>query len=437
MQRMGGWAGVAMGAWCVIATAVGCSGSTQADSASCADGTHLENGKCVITVECGPGTQLVSGTCLPTTSAGGSSDEVQCGLGTQLVGHECVLRSGGGTGGAGEAGGAVGGEAGEPGSAGRNSDDAGATSAGSGGSGAPIGGASGGKGGATGPGVSCGAGTIQVGTVCLPDASGGSSGGGGLPGFIVRVGVTTVGADGYSAIPVFVIGTNPNYDPANDSVVLGLERPGAGSLSLTALKPGPSGTTLYFTPCSSATNNYCTGTQRITLASAASPTQVLAESQSFTLVAPQGIGSDSPCLGGGNVVFFNGDSGSYIYNGIETITQATWSASASSSQVHISVDPTDSKQGMWWDLYFDSSKLANPVLATQVYENAERWPFQDAGHPGFDVSGDGRGCNTVSGSFQIEDLQESGGTLHSFTATFEHHCEGGAPALRGCVHFSQ
>lgn len=424
MNQMGGWAGAMVGVWCAIGVAIGCSGATQTSAASCADGTHIENGKCVVTVDCGPGTNLVSGACLPATGEGGNVGEVQCGLGTKLVGHECVSGANGGT-----SGGSVDAQGGEPSTVGQGD-------AGSGGSTvAGHGGASSGEAGAGG--VTCGAGTMQVGNVCLPEETGGTSGDGGLPSYIVRVGVTTVGADGYSAIPVFVIGTNPNYNAASDSVVLGLERPGAGSLSLTALKPGPTGTTLYFTPCSSATNSFCGGTQRITLASAASPTQVIAESQSFTLVAPQGIGSDSPCLAGGNTLFFNGDSGSYIYNGIETITLATWTASASSSQVHISLDPTDPSQGQWWDLYFDASKLANPVLATQVYENAERWPFQDSGHPGFDVSGDGRGCNTVSGRFQVEELQMNGGTLQSFTATFEHHCEGAGPALRGCVHFSQ
>jgi hypothetical protein len=429
MNRMGEWAGVRAAAWCVLAMAVGCSGSSKTDAASCGSGTHLEDGKCVPTVACGPGTQLVSGACLPVSDAGGVLGEVQCGLGTQLLGHECVSAS---SGGAAENGG-DGATAGEPSTAG--------TDAGAIGAGATTFGGSTGQGDSAGQGggsaITCGSGTMLVGSVCLPDSGGGSAGDGGLPSYIVRVGVTTVGADGYSAIPVFVIGTNPNYDAANDNVVLGLQRPGAGSLSVTALKPGPSGTTLYFVPCSSASNSFCAGTQQITLASAASPTQVIAESQTFTLVAPQGIGSDSPCQGGGNTLFFNGDAGSYIYSGIETVTLGAWSASATSSEVHISVDPTDSTQGLWWDLYFDASKLADPTLTTQVYEDAERWPFQDAGHPGFDVSGDGRGCNTVSGSFEIEDLQMSNGTLQSFTATFEHHCEGAAPALRGCVHFSQ
>ncbi len=436
MNRTDEWAGGRAAAWCALAMAVGCSGSSKTDAASCESGTHLEDGRCVVTVGCGPGTQLVSGACLPVSGAGGAPDEVQCGLGTKLLGHECVpASSGGGAENGGDS--SDGAMAGAPSTAGT---DAGASGAGAATPESAGQGDGAGQGGGTA--ITCGSGTMLVGSVCLPDSGGGGGGGGGggaggLPGYIVRVGVTTVGADGYSAIPVFVIGTNPNYDAANDNVVLGLQRPGAGSLSITALKPGPSGTTLYFVPCSSASNSFCTGTQQVTLASAASATQVIAESQTFTLVAPQGIGSDSPCLGGANTLFFNGDAGSYIYSGIETVTLGMWSASVSSSQVHVSVNPTDSTQGLWWDLYFDASKLANPTLTTQVYKNAERWPFQDAGHPGFDVSGDGRGCNTVSGSFEIEDLQMSNGTLQSFTATFEHHCEGAAPALRGCVHFSQ
>ncbi|HEY6475273.1 MAG TPA: hypothetical protein VI456_01755, partial [Polyangia bacterium] len=140
----------------------------------------------------------------------------------------------------------------------------------------------------------------------------------------------------------------------------------------------------------------------------------------------------------GNIIFFDGDASDYIYSGTETITQGTWSADGSSSEVHISVTPSASTQGLWWDLYFDSSMLTNSTLMDQVYQNAERWPFESPGHPGLDVSGDGRGCDTVTGQFQIQDVQwSSGGSLTSFTATFEHHCEGGAAALRGCVHYGQ
>ncbi len=400
-----------MAAWLL-----GCGGSASSSTLSCATGTHADQGKCVVTVACGPGTVSVSGACLPDGSAGSSSDTLDCGPGTLRVGNQCLALIG--EAGAGSGGGAaLGGDAGA----------------------APTAGESGAA--ERDAGLSCGSGTQQVGNFCVPelnDAGAPEPGSdAGLAGYIVRVGVTSVGADGYSAIQVFVIGTNPNYNAATDSVVLGLERPGAGSLSQTALKPGPTGTTVYFTPCTSASNAFCVGKQRITLALAAAPSVVVAESQEFTLVAPSGVGSDSPCLTGGNVIFYNGDSGSYIYAGKETITQGAWSASATASEVHISVDPSDQSQGLWWDLYFDASKLQSTTLQAQVYENAQRWPFQAVGHPGLDVSGDGKGCNEVTGRFQIEELTMNGSTLQSFTATFEHHCEGGAPALRGCVHFQQ
>jgi hypothetical protein len=79
----------------------------------------------------------------------------------------------------------------------------------------------------------------------------------------------------------------------------------------------------------------------------------------------------------------------------------------------------------------------NKPLDAQVYSDAQRDPFEMPGHPGLSITGDGRGCNTLTGSFQIEDLTMTGATVTSFTATFEQHCEGGGAALRGCVHFQQ
>jgi hypothetical protein len=68
---------------------------------------------------------------------------------------------------------------------------------------------------------------------------------------------------------------------------------------------------------------------------------------------------------------------------------------------------------------------------------AERSAFASPGHPGIDISGDGRGCNTITGRFEIRELTWSGGVLNAFTATFEQHCEGGSATLRGCVHYAR
>jgi hypothetical protein len=55
------------------------------------------------------------------------------------------------------------------------------------------------------------------------------------------------------------------------------------------------------------------------------------------------------------------------------------------------------------------------------------------------VSGDGRGCNTVTGDFTILDAKfdYSTGTprVVSFAARFNEHCEGGSRTLHGTVFY--
>jgi len=75
------------------------------------------------------------------------------------------------------------------------------------------------------------------------------------------------------------------------------------------------------------------------------------------------------------------------------------------------------------------------TLATGTYDGATRYPFQAPSDPGMDVFGDGRGCNTLTGSFTVTQITfSSGGAVESFDADFEQHCEGAEPALRGHVH---
>ena len=72
-----------------------------------------------------------------------------------------------------------------------------------------------------------------------------------------------------------------------------------------------------------------------------------------------------------------------------------------------------------------------------VYENAARFPFQDPSQPGLSVSGDGRGCNTLTGRFEVNQVvYGANNEIDAFWATFEQHCEGAAPALRGEIRFN-
>jgi hypothetical protein len=59
------------------------------------------------------------------------------------------------------------------------------------------------------------------------------------------------------------------------------------------------------------------------------------------------------------------------------------------------------------------------------------------GHPGLDVSEEGRGCNNVFGSFVIKTISaDTLGTVNRLDATFTQHCESpDAPPMTGVVKY--
>src|SRR5262249_51634085 len=63
--------------------------------------------------------------------------------------------------------------------------------------------------------------------------------------------------------------------------------------------------------------------------------------------------------------------------------------------------------------------------------------FRDTGHPGLDVTGQGRGSNTLTGQFTIfQIVADPTGKIVRFGADFEQHSEGSSPALRGQLRFN-
>jgi len=76
----------------------------------------------------------------------------------------------------------------------------------------------------------------------------------------------------------------------------------------------------------------------------------------------------------------------------------------------------------------------NATLKAGSYTNAQRFPFQAPGLPGLSVYGAGRGCNTLTGSFNVLQANyDTAGNVKSFSADFEQHCEGFSPALLGTL----
>ncbi|MBN9520410.1 tandem-95 repeat protein [bacterium] len=101
--------------------------------------------------------------------------------------------------------------------------------------------------------------------------------------------------------------------------------------------------------------------------------------------------------------------------------------------VSLDVDPP--ALGEFWTLEFAAPNDA--LLTPGTYLDAQRFPFQAAGRPGLDVSGNGRGANTLTGRFTVYDVVRGpGNTVVSFAAAFEQHNEGEPPALVGWVVFN-
>jgi VCBS repeat-containing protein len=63
---------------------------------------------------------------------------------------------------------------------------------------------------------------------------------------------------------------------------------------------------------------------------------------------------------------------------------------------------------------------------------------RQGGVPGLNVSGNGRGSNTLTGNFTVtQALYAADGKVLRFAASFEQHSEGLAPALTGEIKFNQ
>lgn len=107
-------------------------------------------------------------------------------------------------------------------------------------------------------------------------------------------------------------------------------------------------------------------------------------------------------------------------------SNATVSASGTATRVVFSaIMPSF---GHWWDADIAAPSGQNLAVG-QTYDTAR---LADATHAGLDVFGDGRGCNTSTGSLTIKELTlDSGGNLAALAATFNFSCEGIYPLVAG------
>lgn len=126
--------------------------------------------------------------------------------------------------------------------------------------------------------------------------------------------------------------------------------------------------------------------------------------------------------------------GDYIGGGNDqtfTNTNGLLTASTTKNSVAINFRGDDN-----WSLTFDAPE--GKELTVGTYESAQRAPFHNPVKPGLEIEGAGRGCNTLSGRFEITALERTpDDRLSTFKASFEQFCESSTAPLRGSIDISR
>ena len=123
----------------------------------------------------------------------------------------------------------------------------------------------------------------------------------------------------------------------------------------------------------------------------------------------------------GNLLTYIGQQGDYISQGqYHTFTSNDGNFSLSTND-NLSQMTLWFNGATWWTL--DLAAPNNTPLAVGTYTNATRYPFQSPTAPGLTFSGDGRGCNSNYGDFEITQLEKTDGQVTLLEVVWDQHCE--------------
>ncbi len=107
-----------------------------------------------------------------------------------------------------------------------------------------------------------------------------------------------------------------------------------------------------------------------------------------------------------------------------------WLVSANETGSHLSVWLLDTASPpLSWFLNFSGSDSERLTLGT--YAEAQRWPFQSAGHPGISIVGENRSGNEFSGNFTIHEIEVFNSAISRLFITFEQRSDNADGVLRG------
>jgi hypothetical protein len=146
---------------------------------------------------------------------------------------------------------------------------------------------------------------------------------------------------------------------------------------------------------------------------------------------PPPAGQSGAAVGGGSTLFaYQSERGDYIGQGRSASYGAGDGDFMAVGTPHLVRGVMNLDNGEHWSAEFQPPE-GDILVPGYSYSGAMRYPFNgDAA--GLEVSGAGRGCNTLAGSFAVHALRvDDLGNLLEFHATFEQHCDEQLPALRG------
>jgi hypothetical protein len=113
--------------------------------------------------------------------------------------------------------------------------------------------------------------------------------------------------------------------------------------------------------------------------------------------------------------------GDYIGNGVtstETDFSARFNTFCNDAAASVNLDGNS-----WWRIAL-AAPMGSTLQTGISFENATRHPFQAASAPGLSVSGNGAGCNQLTGRFQVHEFScNASGKVERLAVDVEQHCE--------------
>ncbi|MFO1400097.1 MAG: hypothetical protein U1F30_02595 [Steroidobacteraceae bacterium] len=134
----------------------------------------------------------------------------------------------------------------------------------------------------------------------------------------------------------------------------------------------------------------------------------------------------------GSYVYLESQPDDYVGNGASYLyTRSTASLTITALGGHLEAGIVGDQR---WSGDFQAMNSLGRLEAG-YYGDLRRLPFHNPAKGGLSWFGEGRGCNTLTGWFVVDNVTYSGSTMTAIDLRFEQHCEGYGPALHGKIHW--